>query len=153
MSKIPSLSSDWEEFKSHVYGFVVDVASETNTKAALLSAVKKEFGTPEEVAKQWKDLELVSAYRRNSDQVTRYLPLVTSLSCIALAMFTPFHYAPIGLLFLFISLYAVLTKHPFLFSYYKKRPSKVYKKGPFWVYTSFCVSLGLAFFYMEWWLP
>lgn len=56
MSKIPSLSSDWEEFKSHVYGFVVDVASETNTKAALLSAVKKEFGTPEEVRNSGKTL-------------------------------------------------------------------------------------------------
>ncbi|WP_174613714.1 hypothetical protein [Virgibacillus ihumii] len=136
---------DFEEIKTHIFDYLQEKGNMVTSEKQLRSSIYREFGSPQEL------LDEISLEGQFKHQPKKRVPihLIVSLAALGIVLFTPYKYAPIGILLLFIAIHAVLTKNPFAFAYYKKNPGKVNQRGPLWVYSGITFCLGVAFLILE----
>lgn len=139
-------NQEFEEIKSHIFNYVQEKGETTSSEKQLQSLIYKEFGSPQELL---DNMSLESQFKPQPKKGPPF-HLILAMIAIAVTLFTPYKYAPIGFLFLFIALHALITKDPFAFAYYKKNPDKVNYRAPLWIYSGIVFCLGVVFLILEW---
>ncbi|QDP41849.1 hypothetical protein [Radiobacillus deserti] len=145
---VPISHEDLEELRSHILCFGQEHESSSLTNDSLEKLIYQEFGSPSTLVKEISTEKNDTNYSGKS-KVQPFFLIIT-VAIILMASFSPFKYAPIGILFVAIALKAIITKDPFSFAYYKKNPDKVNHRGPFWFYNTVLIGLGIVFLVLEW---